>query len=85
MKEQLIFKDSAVYTTLKHFTDEANSLKRQAERYEQMNICLVTAIQNDIITDFEQFYCAISWFEHSKLEPWEIIKKINFMNKKVDK
>jgi len=63
------------FQLLQGMTDKANSLKKEAERIEEVNRMLVYRIQEGKITDVDTIMCALSWLAHTDLEPQEIIEK----------
>lgn len=63
------------YKLLQQMTDKAKTLRKEAERIEEVNRMLVYHIQVGKITDVETIMCAISWLSHSALEPHEILEK----------
>ena len=67
----LIAKNVPYYT----MTDSCY-LRQKAERMDGLNRMIVNYIHAGIITDTEQIDCARSWFEHSNLEPYEILEKV---------
>ena len=76
MRNQLIDSTSTTFKALQKLDKKAERLKKEAQRYSDLNKYLVRGIQNGWITDPQQIDCAISWVEHSDLPAWEIIKKI---------
>lgn len=76
MKEQLTDCTSATYETLQRLDEKAESLRKEAQRYSDLNEYLVIGVLDGWIIDPQQIDCAISWLEHSDLPVSEIIRKI---------
>lgn len=76
MKEQLTDSTSQVYQMLKDLTDREKRLRKEADRCNDLNAYLVSAILSDKITTPKELACAISWLDHSDLSALEIMKKI---------
>ena len=63
------------FKLLQEMTNRANSLKKEAERIEEVNRMLVYRIQQGKPTDTSDISRALSWLTHSTLAPEEIMKK----------
>ena len=63
------------FKLLQGMTNRANSLKKEAERIEEVNRMLVYRIQQGKPTDTGDISRALSWLTHSTLTPEEIMKK----------
>lgn len=63
------------FKLLQEMTNKANTLKKEAERIEEVNRMLVYRIQQGKPTDTGDILRALSWLSHSTLTPEEIIEK----------
>ena len=63
------------FQLLQEMTNRANTLKKEAERIEEVNRMLVYRIQQGKHTDTGDISRALSWLTHSTLTPEEIMKK----------
>lgn len=63
------------FKLLQEMTNRANTLKKEAERIEEVNRMLVYRIQQGKPTDTGDISRALSWLTHSTLTPEEIMKK----------
>lgn len=63
------------FLLLQRIEDEANALKKEVKRFEEVNRMLVYNIQDGKITDDNIILRALNLLLHTTLEPQEIIKK----------
>lgn len=63
------------FQLLQEMTNKANTLKKEAERFEEVNRMLVYRIQEGKPTNTSDIARALSWLSHSTLTPEEIMKK----------
>ena len=75
-KEDTTYSNSMAFKLLQEMTDYSRYLRQKAERMDDLNRMIVNYIHAGLITDTQQIDCARSWFEHSNLEPYEILEKV---------
>ena len=75
-KEDTTYSNSMTFKLLQEMTDYSHYLRQKAERMDELNRLIVTYIHDGRITDTRQIDCARSWFEHSDLDPCEILEKV---------
>ena len=62
------------FKLLQQMTDVANEIEKKAKRLHELNRCLVYNIQNGYINDTDDILCAQAWYEHSNLDPSDIMR-----------
>lgn len=75
-KDDTTYSNSVAFKLLQEMTDYSRYLQKKAKRMDELNRLIVIYIHEGRIVDTQQIDCARAWFEHSDLEPYEIINKI---------